>query len=188
MRRRLPRRRSLMRREAAAAPAADLAATTAIDAQVAPAESPAWRCGGSPPRRPPTRLTLHRAPPLQPAPRPPPRPIYLPRRQPGRSHQVLRSAAPARKTPARRTAAAFRHATRGGGYSVVGRGSQREGSCCHGGIFHCAVDTWFRRCQGRRACSVMRLAPGRPHCCGAPDRARRLARHARGHREAVPLS
>jgi hypothetical protein len=32
----------------------------------------------------------------------------------------------------------------------------------------------------------MRLAPGRPHCGGAPDRARLVARHARGHREAVP--
>ena len=146
--------------EVAAAPA-DLAATAAIDPQACrrpgasdprrgrrssaaarPGAQPSTRelAGPAPrrtqPRRHPTRLTLHRAP----RPRPAPRPISPPRRQPGRRHQAFRSAAPARKTHARRTAAASRHATRGGGYSATGRGSQREASYCHGGTFYSAAD------------------------------------------------
>jgi hypothetical protein len=78
---------------------------------------------------------------LSDAPRPAPRPISPPRRQPARSHQALRSAARARKTHARRTAAASRHATRGAGYCATGRGSQREAAHCHGGTFYSVADT-----------------------------------------------
>ena len=89
--------------------------------------SPAQRCGRTRPRRHPRGLNSHTAK----RPRPAPRPISPPRRQPGRLHHAFRSAAPARATRTRRTAAASRHVTRDARYSVPGRGSRREAVYCH---------------------------------------------------------
>ena len=108
--------------------------------------------------------------------------------QPCRPGATVSPAIPMRQERTHRTAAASRRAGRGVRYSAAVRVSGYETLCCFTGTVRSPAGISFASCPARRACSVILPAQGLRRLLARRTRRAILARHARGHHVAAPLS